>query len=72
MHAHTPIEYAFTCIVNRARLLSRPDLSSFYMSLFYFGQGVSWGGHSMFCFLFLCVWPGMVPNQRQLAIVVSD
>jgi hypothetical protein len=24
------------------------------------------------CFLFLCVWPGMVPNQRQLTIVVSD
>ena len=20
----------------------------------------------------LCVWPGMVPNQRQLSIVVSD
>ena len=36
---------------------------------------MSWGGHSIFCvlcFLFLCVWPGMVPNQRQLAIVVSD
>ena len=24
------------------------------------------------CFLFLCFWPGMVPNQRQLSIVVSD
>ena len=23
-------------------------------------------------FIFLCVWPGMVPNQRQLSIVVSD
>ena len=23
-------------------------------------------------FVFLCVWPGMVPNQMQLAIVVSD
>ena len=55
--------------------MSRPDLSSFFMSLFRFGQGVSWGGHSVFCslgFVFLCVWPGMVPNQRQLAIVVSD
>ena len=35
---------------------------------------MSWGGHSMFCsmFVFLCVWPGMIPNQRQLSIVVSD
>ena len=24
------------------------------------------------CFLFLCVWPGMVLNQGQLSIVVSD
>ena len=24
------------------------------------------------CVVFLCVWPGMVPNQRQLSIVVSD
>jgi hypothetical protein len=45
------------------------------MSLFWFGQGMSWGGHSMFCvlcFLFLYVWPGMVLNQGQLSIVVSD
>ena len=45
------------------------------MSPFWFGLGVSWGGHSMFCvlcFLFLCVWPGVVLNQRQLSIVVSD
>ena len=42
------------------------------MSLFWFGQGVSWGGHSMFCvlcFLFLCVWPGVVLNQRLLSEV---
>ena len=24
------------------------------------------------CFLFLCLWPSVVPNQRQLSIVVSD
>ena len=40
------------------------------------GQGVSWGGHSMFlfyvCVIVICVWPGMVPNQRQLSIIVSD
>jgi hypothetical protein len=60
-------------------LLSRSDLSSFFMSLFWFGQGVSWGGHSMLfilcfvlCVVFLCVYPDMVPNQRQLSIVVSD
>jgi hypothetical protein len=59
--------------------MSHPDLSSFFMSLFWFGQSVSWGGHSMLfilcfilCVVFLCVWPGMVPNQRQLSIVVSD
>ena len=61
------------------REVSRPDLSSFFISLFWFGQGVSWGGHSMFftlcfvlCVVFLCVWPSMVPNQRQLSIVVSE
>ena len=55
-------------------VLSRPDLSSFFMSLFWFGQGVSWGGHSMFLFyvLYFCFWPVMVPNQRQLSIIVSD
>ena len=24
------------------------------------------------CFLFICFWPSVVPNQRQLSIVVSD
>ena len=36
----------------------------------------AWVGVGILCFvfyvLFLCVWPGMVPNQRQLAIIVSD
>ena len=34
-----------------------------------------WGGHSMFCFLCFIIsmfWPGMVLNQGQLSIVVSD
>ena len=47
-------------------ILSRLDLSSFfYVSIFV------WSGrqHSV---VFLCVWPGMVPTQRQLSIVVSD
>ena len=24
------------------------------------------------CSVFLCVWPSVVPNQRQLSIIVSD
>ena len=50
-------------------------LEILFMSLFWFGEGVSWGGQSMFCvlcFLFLCGSPGMVLNQGQLSIVVSD
>ena len=41
------------------------------MSLFQLGQGVSWGGHSMFLFYvwYFCFWPGVLPNQRQLSIV---
>ena len=46
------------------------------MSLFWFGQGVSWGGHfyvlCFYDFLSLCFWPGVVLNQGQLSIVVSD
>ena len=33
--------------------LSRSDLSSFLLSLFKYGQGVSWGGQSV-CFSMLC------------------
>jgi hypothetical protein len=54
--------------------MSRPDLRSFYVSILVW-SGCDLGGHSMFkflCFLFLCVWPGMVLNQGQLSIVVSD
>ena len=55
--------------------MSRPDLRELCMSLFWFGQGVIWGGHSMFLFLCFCIslfWPGMALNQGQLTIVVSD
>ena len=55
--------------------LSRPDLRDPFMSLFWFGQGVSWRGHSMLwvlCFLFLCVCPGVVLNQRQVLVIVFD
>ena len=37
------------------KYLSRSDLSSFFMSLFWFGQGVNWVGHSMFFSLFCSV-----------------
>ena len=49
--------------------LSRPDLREPCLFSIWLGQGVTWVG--IFMFLFLC-WPSMVPNQRQLFIVVSD
>ena len=50
--------------------MSHPDLREpFYVSI-WFGQGVIWVG--ILCVVFLCVWPSVVPNQRQLSIVVSD
>ena len=57
-------------------VLSRPDLRELCMSLFWFGQGVIWGWVFyvifFYVFVFLCFWPGMVLNQGQLTIVVSD
>ena len=49
--------------------VSRPDLREpFYLSI-WLGRGVIWVG--ILVYLFLC-WPGLVPNQMQLSIVVSD
>ena len=51
--------------------LSRPG----FYSLFQLGQGDTRVGilvSFFLCFLFLCVWLGVVLNQRQLSIVVSD
>ena len=45
------------------------------MSLFWVWSGCDLGGHSMFyflCFGISLFWPGMVLNQGQLSIVVSD
>ena len=50
-------------------LMSRPDLREPFNLSIWLSQGVIWVG--ILDFLFLC-WPGMVPNQRQLSIVVSD
>jgi hypothetical protein len=45
-------------------------LESCFIFQFWLGQGVIWGGHSL---LFVSMfWPGMVLNQGQLSIVVSD
>jgi hypothetical protein len=41
----------------------------FYVSI-WFGQGVIWVG--ILGSIFLCFWLSVVPNQRQLSIVVSD
>ena len=54
--------------------LSRSDLSSFVMSLFQYGQGVSWGGQSMFRFLcgvfaFGLVWFSIRGRCRQLSLI---
>ena len=55
--------------------MSRPDLRELFMSLFWFGQGViSVGILCSFSYVF-CIslfWPGMVLNQGQLSIGVSD
>ena len=62
-------------LVRPGAVLSHPDLRDPFMPLFCFGQGVSWGGHSMFCvsmIFYFYVLPGMVLNQGQLSIVVSD
>ena len=49
--------------------MSRPDHREPFYSLCWLGRGVTRVGN-LGCF-FLC-WPGMVPNQRQLSIVVFD
>jgi hypothetical protein len=51
-----------------ANYLRLSKTRAFY-SLFSLGRGVTRAGDLMH--LFLC-WPGMVPNQRQLFIIVSD
>ena len=55
--------------------LSRPGHREAFYSLLWLDQVVTRVG--MLCsffyvFVFLCLWPGMVPNQRQLSIIVSD
>ena len=55
-------------------MLSRSDLSSFVMSLFQFGEGVSWGGQSMFFFLccgfvFGLVWFSIRSRCRSLSLI---
>ena len=62
-------------LVASVSYLSRPDLRETFNFSIWLGQGVMWGGHSMFCFLCFFIsmfWPGMVLIQGQLSIVVSD
>ena len=59
----------------KSSLVSRLDRREPFKVSIWFGRGVIWGGHSMLCFLWFCVsmfWPGMIINQGQLSIVVSD
>ena len=58
-------------IAMQESLVSCPDLRDpFYVSiLVWSGRELGW---AFYVFLFLCVWPGVVLNQRQLSIVVSD
>jgi hypothetical protein len=52
--------------------MSRPGHREAFYSLFWLGQGVTRVFilcHFFYVFLFLCVWPGVVLNQRQLSIV---
>ena len=51
-------------------VLLRPDLRETFYFFIWLGQGVIWGGHSMLSISLF--WPSVVPNQRQLSIVVSD
>ena len=54
-------------------ILSRSDLSYFIYVFVLVWSGRELGGLSMFRFLCcVCVWPGMVLNQRQVSLVVSD
>jgi preprotein translocase subunit SecY len=50
--------------------LSCPDLRELFYFSIWLGQGVIRVG--ILCFLFLCFWTSVVPNQRQLSVVVSD
>ena len=54
--------------------MSRPDLRAFYVSiLVWSGCDLGWAFYvifSMFCISLF--WPGMVLNQGQLSIIVSD
>jgi hypothetical protein len=55
--------------------MSRPDLKEPFYAYILVGSGCDLGGHSMFrflCFFISMFWPGMVLNQGQLSIVVSD
>jgi hypothetical protein len=58
-----------------SRHMSRPGHREAFYSLFWLDQGVTRVGFLcsfFYVFVFLCFWPGMVLNQGQLSVVVSD
>ena len=56
-------------VLNKSKYIL--DLRFFKVALVWSGREL--GGLSMFRFLCcVCVWPGMVLNQRQVSLVVSD
>ena len=62
-------------LVHSILTVSRPGHREAFYSLFWLGQGVTRVGvlcHFFYVFVILCFWPGMVLNQGQLSVVVSD
>ena len=56
-------------------MVSRPDLRETFLCLVLVWSGCDLGRHSMSFISMICVnmcWPGIVLNQGQLSIVVSD
>ena len=53
--------------------MSRSDIYFLCFVVIQYGQGVSWGGQSMFVYFYdfgiSMFWPSMVLNQRQLSLI---
>jgi hypothetical protein len=46
-------------------------LEILFMSLFWFGQGVSWGGHSVFYVFYVCVYGRVWFSNRGSCLSLS-
>jgi hypothetical protein len=49
-----------------------PEFLYYVFVLVWSGRELGWVVYVIFSLLYFCVWPGMVLNQRQLSIIVSD